>query len=75
MLGEVAHLHAGPDVDLALIGRGGAGHELQQGRLAGAVGAEHAPALLAAHEEIEVGVDRLRAVALVDAAQGDDIVA
>ena len=44
---------------------GGARHQLQQRRLAGAVDAHDAPALLAAHQEVEPVVDAPRAVALV----------
>ena len=59
VLGEIAHPDAGADADRALVGLGVAGHQLQQGRLAGAVGAQDAPALLAAHQEVEAGIDRL----------------
>ena len=52
-----------------------AGHQLQQRRFAGAVGAQHAPAFLAAHQEVQALIDRLGAVALVDVAQADDVVA
>ena len=75
VLGEIAHPDAGADADRALVGRGGAGHQFQQRRLAGAVGAQHAPAFLAAHQEIEAFIDRLGAVALVDVAQADHVVA
>ena len=74
MLGEIAHPDAGADVDRALVGVGGAGHEFQQRRLAGAIGAQDAPAFLAAHQEVEAVIDDLVAVAFVDLAQADHVV-
>jgi hypothetical protein len=45
VLGEVAHLDAGAEVTEPVVGRGLAGDQLQQRRLAGAVDAHHRPAL------------------------------
>jgi hypothetical protein len=65
VLGEVAELDRGADGHRAAVGLGLAGHHLQQGRLARAVLAHHAPALLAADHQVEAVVDDLLAVGLV----------
>src|SRR5207245_1265189 len=57
VLGEVAELDARAERDAAAIRRGGAGDELEEGRLSCAVDAHHAPALRAPDEEVEAGVD------------------
>ena len=53
VLREVAHLDAAADRDRAVVRLGRARDKLQQRRLAGAVDAHDAPALLAPHREVE----------------------
>ena len=74
MLGEIAELDAGAERDDAGIRLGGAGDELQERRLAGAVDAHDAPALAPADLEVEAVIDDLLAIALGDALQVRDIV-
>jgi hypothetical protein len=57
VLREVAHLDARADAPSPSSGSGRAGDQLQQRRLAGAVDAHHAPALLAAHHGSRALVD------------------
>ena len=75
MLGEIAHLDAGAEADAAIIRLGGASDEFQQRRLAGAVHAHHAPALPAAHLEVEALVDAATAIALVHVPERDHVLA
>ena len=75
VLREVAQLHAAAERHAAVVRLGRAGHELEQRGLAGAVDAHHAPALAAAHHEVETLVDAAAAVALVDALQAHHVLA
>src|SRR3970282_1676904 len=50
-------------------------HELEQRRLAGAVDTHHAPALLAADQQIQAVVDLLATVALHDAVEFGHVLA
>ena len=75
MLGEIAHLHARADRHLAVVGRGLAGHELEEGALAGAVHAHHTPALAAPDQEVEVVVDLSRSVAFRHVIELGDVLA
>ena len=75
VLGEIAHLDAGADGDVAGVRLRRARHQLQQRRLAGAVDAHHRPALAAAHLEVQPLVDAARAIAFVDALQRRHVVA
>src|SRR5258708_26456386 len=73
MLGEIADSDAAADRYRAIVGLGRARHQLEQGRLAGAVDAHHAPALPAADHEVQPLIDASGAVALVDVFQADDV--
>ena len=64
MLREVPHLHAASDGDLAGVGLGLSGDELEERRLSRAVDAHDAPSLAAADEQVEPVVDLALAVAL-----------
>ena len=75
VLREVAELHRRAERDAAGVGRGVAGDELEQRRLAGAVHAHHAPALAAADPEVEAVEDDALAVGLVHAGELHDVVA
>src|SRR5882757_7572740 len=75
MLGEIADSDAAADRYRAIVGLGRARHQLEQGRLAGAVDAHHAPALPAADREIQPVIDALAAITLVDLLQADDVLA
>ena len=74
MLGEIAHADIGADADRALVWGDVAGHQFQQGGLARAICPKHAPAFPSAHQEVEVGIDGLGAIALVDIAQADHVI-
>ena len=75
LLREVAHLEAGAQLHFALVGLDGAGHHLQQRRLARAVLAHDAPAFAAADHHVQVVVHDTRAVGLRDAKQFRHLVA
>ena len=75
VLREIAHLHAAADRDRAVVRLGGARHQLQQRGFAGAVDAHDAPALAAAHHEVQPLIDAAVAVALVHVLQADDVLA
>src|SRR5262249_24809070 len=75
VLGEVALLHALADAHAAVARRGRACHKLEKRRLAGAVDAHHAPALAAAHLEVEAVVDAAAAVALVHVGEARHVLA
>ncbi len=75
VLREVAHLDAAAERHRTVVGLRGAGNQLQQGRLAGAVDAHHRPALFSRDHEIEALIDRPAAIALVDTLQADHVVA
>ena len=54
LLGEVAHLQAGAQRDVAFVGLNGARHHLQERRLSRAVLPHHAPALAAPDVQVEI---------------------
>ena len=74
VLGEIAPLNARANGHAARIGLGGASHQLEQGRLAGTVDAHHAPALAAAHEQVEAAIDLKLTVTLVHGLELDHLV-
>src|SRR5262249_18342958 len=63
------------DAHAAVVRRGRACHKLEKRRLAGAVDAHHAPALAAAHLEVEAVVDAAAAVALVHVGEARHVLA
>ena len=75
VLAEVAELGVVPDLALALLELEHAGHDLEQGGFAGAVGThEHRP-LAAFDGHVEAGIDLEGTVGHVDALEGDGALA
>ena len=73
VLGEVAGDDVAAEFAGAALGRDDVGEDFEEGRFAGAVGADEDDALAAFAGEVEVLVDDVLAVGLLDVGEGDDL--